>query len=175
MRPIRSCAGRMDSDPTGVQSPGAQPSHVQLPYVAGQGRHAARHGAGGTGPHPSPCRIPPPRGGEPSSAGRPPDFAAAEPRGCDGAWGAPAKGPLSLSPAAGGRDRRAVSSSPHPQTRSWVDFFPPTPNAEEQLAGAPLLWPGSHARPAEPVCMAQTFSPCKVSFQAGIPPAFGFT
>lgn len=87
LRPIRSCAGRMDSDPTGVQSPGAQPSHAQIPYGAGQGRHAARHGAGGTGPHPSPCRIPPPRGGEPFSAGRLPNFAAAEPRGCDGAWG----------------------------------------------------------------------------------------
>lgn len=182
LRPGRFHAGRTDSDPTRVQSSSAQPSQpccTQLPYGASQGRHAPRHSVSGTAPHPSPCRIPPPhRGGSMSLlGGATTRLCCSRAPGMRKHMGALVGGAPSLSPAAGGRDRAAAPPSPHPQTRRRVDFFPssPHPNADKQLTGVPLSSPGSHARPAERVCMAQIFSPCKVSFQAGIPPAFGFT
>ena len=180
LQPGWSRAGRTDSDPMRVQSPGAQPSHAQLPYGAGQDRRAPRHGAGGTADHPSPCRIPPPHGRRsvsPSRQGDCPTLLWQSPRDAT-AHGGSGRGSPQFIPSSWGKRQRshaAFSAASNQEPGGHLPLPSPQPNADEQLAGAPLPSPGSHARPAERVCMAQTFSPCKVSFQAGIPPAFGFT
>lgn len=72
-----------------------------------------------------------------------------------------------------------ATREPHPlpctSTQEPGEFLPPSahPNADEQLAG-PCPSPGSPARPATRMCMARTLPLSSVSFQASIPPAFGF-